>query len=193
MLKQIKRDFRLGTAIETLIRSRAYFWTFTTKDVVSFSEISMRWRCLRHFLGEHYKPFRYVQNFELHPFGHGWHIHLVSDTFINLKKHLVKIQSFGFGRVHVELVTNAKISGYLKKHAFKPLRRGDKDDSKIRFRRINLSRNLKCPLSRFEVVGGSSGWLRPSNENFHDDYRAQIIAHTYGVPVIPDLDFHNPL
>lgn len=191
MIKYIKRDFRLHTAANEICARRAFFWTFTTKDVVDYSEISRRWREVRHWLGIAYKPFRYIQNFEVHPLGHGWHIHFVSDTFINLKKHFNKIQSFGFGRIQVKKITSLGITEYLEKHAFKPVRRSDKDGSTSRVRLINISRNLECPLRRFEVVGGSSGWLSPDKSDKHVTWKNQVIGKTYGVPVVPKWNFGN--
>lgn len=188
MIKNVKSDFRLSVAIGELLRKRAYFWTFTTSDVCSFSTVAARWREVRHFLGQHYKPFRYVQNFELHPLGHGWHVHFVSDTFIDLKKHYKKIQSFGFGRINVKVCYSSMISGYLTKHAFKPIKRNDKDDSRARFRRINVSRNLNCSLRRFEVVGGSSGWIHVYRNLKHHTIHNQIISCTYGLPQIEGFE-----
>lgn len=189
MIRKEKRDFRLCVAIEELLRKKAYFWTFTTRDVCSFSTVAARWREVRHFLGQHYKPFRYVQNFELHPLGHGWHVHFVSDTFINLKKHYNKIQSFGFGRINVKVCYSSMISGYLVKHAFKPTNRNDKDGSRVRFRHINVSRNLDCSLRRFEVVGGSSGWIHVNKNCKHHSIQGQILSCIYGVPKINDFEF----
>ena len=101
------RKIRAADTLDELIKNKCYFMTLTTRDVVSYYEIRERWRNLRHWFVRRLKC-RYIQNFELHPWGHGWHIHVVIDNFIPLKKHLKKIQSFGFGRVDIRRVEGIK-------------------------------------------------------------------------------------
>ena len=54
-------------------------------------------------------------NFELHPGGHGWHVHSVFSAFIPIRLFLGKIRSFGFGRVDVRNVDSRGVSEYLYK------------------------------------------------------------------------------
>lgn len=141
----IIRKIRASDTLDELMKCKCYFLTLTTKDVVGFVEIRERWRNLRHWFVRRLKC-RYIQNFELHPWGHGWHIHAVIDNFVPLKKYLKKIQSFGFGRVDVRRVHTKEISEYLTKHALKAYSGISKSTFKLpegcRLRLVNQSRGL---------------------------------------------------
>lgn len=98
----------------------AVFFTLTTPDVVEVQEIRRRWREMRHWLVRVLgKGAKYVMNYEIHPGGHGWHIHSVWNRYIDLRKHLDKIRSFGFGRVDIRRVDSKGVADYLTKHALK--------------------------------------------------------------------------
>lgn len=100
-----------------------YFFTLTTPDVVDIHEIRDRWRKFRHYLVELLgKDTKYIMNYELHPNGHGWHIHSVWNAYIPLKTHYHKLKDFGFGRVDVQLVNSLGVAEYLSKHALKAYR-----------------------------------------------------------------------
>lgn len=144
------------------------FLTLTTADVVCLVEIRERWRNLRHWLLRTLgKDVQYVMNYELHPgyleksirlrtgeefiihgsgVSHGWHIHAVFSDFIPLRKHLRKIQSFGFGRIDVRRVSREGISDYLTKHALKAYRGLTRKERaqypNMRLRLVNSSRGL---------------------------------------------------
>ena len=148
-IKAIRADDTLKLLME---KSKCIFLTLTTPDVVDYVEIRERWRNLRHWLVRRLNKPNYIMNYEIHPKGHGWHIHAVFTCYINLNKYLRKIRSFGFGRVGVEVVYNKFVSEYLMKHCLKPFR--DLNSLKRlgdfkRFRMINQSRGLP-PLSDYE-------------------------------------------
>lgn len=142
---KIIRQIRASDTLSELVKNKCYFMTLTTADVVDYFEIRERWRNLRHWFVRRLKV-RYIQNFELHPWGHGWHIHLVVDNFVPLKKYLRKIQSFGFGRVDIRRVYTKEISEYLTKHALKAyrgvIRSTVKTSDGARLRLVNQSRGL---------------------------------------------------
>ena len=115
---KIIRQIRASDTLTELVKNKCYFMTLTTVDVVDYFEIRERWRNLRHWFVRRLKV-RYIQNFELHPYGHGWHIHLVVDNFVPLKKYLRKIQSFGFGRIDIRRVYTKEISEYLTNEHFR--------------------------------------------------------------------------
>lgn len=130
------------------------FLTFTTPDVVDVYEIRRRWRGVRHFLCEKYKGVKYVMNFEIHPRGHGWHIHSVWNRFIPLNVGtLNKFHEFGFGRVDIRRVNSKGVSDYLTKHALKAYRGVSQAEIKrnpsFRLRLVNASRGLPV-LSDYE-------------------------------------------
>ena len=122
------------------------FLTLTTPDVVDIYEIRRRWAGVRHFLCEKFKGVKYVMNFEIHPKGHGWHIHSVWNCFIPLKQVLEKFHEFGFGRVDIRRVNSRGVSDYLTKHALKAYRGVSKSEIKknpsFRLRLVNTSRGL---------------------------------------------------
>lgn len=120
------------------------FLTLTTPDVVDIVEIRQRWRSLRHYLVELFgSDVKYVMNYEIHPKGHGWHIHSVWNRYIPLKEFLPKIQSFGFGRVDVRKAGSVGVADYLSKHCLKAYRGiSRKDGGCSRLRLVNCSRGL---------------------------------------------------
>lgn len=124
------------------------FMTFTTPDVVNLFEIRKRWRSLRHYLQEREgEGFKYVMNYELHPKGHGWHIHAVFNRYVNLRKGgLEKLRRYGFRMISVKKVTTVGVSLYLSKHCLKAYRgvreNLQKGELARRLRLVNTSRGL---------------------------------------------------
>lgn len=141
------RSIRCDDTIKKLMFKKCVFLTLTTPDVCDYVDIRERWRNLRHWLVRRLGKPSYIMNYEIHPKGHGWHIHAVFTCYIDLKKHLRKIRSFGFGRVDVRMVTTRFVSEYLTKHALK-LYRGVKKYQRTkdfaRMRLMNQSRGLPC-------------------------------------------------
>lgn len=122
------------------------FFTLTTPDVVDIYEIRKRWRKVRHYLVEKYPGVKYVMNYEIHPKGHGWHIHSVWNCFIPLRAVLGKLSDCGFGRVDIRRVNTKGVSDYLTKHALKAYRGVSKKEMErnpsFRLRLVNASRGL---------------------------------------------------
>ena len=122
------------------------FFTLTTPDVVDIYEIRRRWRKVRHFLCEKYCGIKYVMNYEIHPKGHGWHIHSVWNQYIPLRAVLGKLSECGFGRVDIRRVNTKGVSDYLTKHALKAYRGVSKKEMErnpsFRLRLVNTSRGL---------------------------------------------------
>lgn len=116
----------------------------TTPDVVDYTEIRARWRNLRHELCDQLHNARYVMNYEIHPRGHGWHIHGVFDRFVPLRKFLPLIRRYGFGRVDFRKVGTVGVANYLTKHCLKAYRgvRSKCARSGKRLRLVNTSRGL---------------------------------------------------
>lgn len=146
MVGKEKREYRASESLKLLSNTKCVFLTLTTRDIVSYSDIRKRWRDLRHWLVRRLNKPRYIMNYEVHPKGHGWHIHCVIQSYIDLSRYLAKIQSFGFGRVNVRPITNLGIADYLTKHCMKPYR-GSGQRSFVmgdfkRCRLINQSRGL---------------------------------------------------
>lgn len=139
---------------------KCVFLTLTTPDVVDISEIRLRWRGLRHYLCEVFGgDAKYVMNYEIHPKGHGWHIHSVWNRYIPLRRFLPKIRSFGFGRVNVEKVTSIGVADYLSKHCLKAYR--------------GISRR-SVTVSRLRLVNTSRGLPRLSDYVWFSDFRQEV-------------------
>lgn len=145
------RTARCEDVLDVLMQNgKCVFLTLTTPDIVSLFELRKRWRALRHWLIQDVfrgRKVHYVMNFELHPKGHGWHIHAVFNRPIDLKLRLKDIQSYGFGRIDVRLVRSKGVSDYLTKHCLKAYRgivakeiRSNPELKRIRL--VNTSRGL---------------------------------------------------
>lgn len=147
MVTKLHRKCRCDDVLKSFSKNKMSFFTFTTKDVVTYSEIRQRWRNLRHFICEKYrdKDLKYVMNFELHPKGHGWHIHCVFNDFINLRRGgLHALRSYGFGMIRAEKVDSYGVAQYLAKHclkAYRGVQQSLKGEGK-RLRLVNCSRGL---------------------------------------------------
>lgn len=150
----IKQKIRLDNCVEYLLKKQqCYFWTFTTVDVVDYRTIADRWRKLRNYLNVKYDGFLYVQNFEIHPKGHGWHIHMLCNVFLNLrdKRLFALIKRYGFGRINVERVKTKSVSDYFSKHAIKAYRYHRTLEGKSkRYRLVNVSKKFQFPLKDYQ-------------------------------------------
>lgn len=139
------------------------FLTFTTPDVVDVYEIRKRWRGVRHFLCEKYKGVKYVMNFEIHPKGHGWHIHSVWNRFIPLTPDILyKFHEFGFGRVDIRRVNSRGVSDYLTKHALKA------------YRGVSQAEMKRNPSFRLRLVNASRGLPVLSDYEWRSDFKADV-------------------
>lgn len=167
-----KKKIRAHDALNILMKGgKATFFTFTTPDVVDFSEISSRWREFRKWFLQYLRrngleP-EYVMNFERHPGylqkvvnkdtfdefvirsdgnPHGWHIHGVFSCRFPMRSwFLDRLSRFGFGRVDVRKVTSEGVSEYLTKHALKA------------YRGISKRERAKCGVERVRLVCTSRG------------------------------------
>lgn len=177
MVTKLARQVRCEDVLRHFGKDTMTFFTFTTKDVVTYQQIRDRWRNLRHYLVEKYqkRDLKYVMNYELHPKGHGWHIHAVFNNYINLRRGgLLKIRSFGFGMVRVEKVDSLGVANYLSKHCLKAYR-GVKAAQKgmgRRLRLVNCSRGLPR-LSDY-------GWKSAYNDRVRRFLRLAHFRCTFG-------------
>lgn len=94
-----------------------YLWTFTTADSPSPAECSLRWKQavsqLTRKLG-----FFGVRVFEMHPGGHGMHVHLVTSKRFDVSAVRVITTRAGFGRIHVKSIPSCHAS-YIAKYLSK--------------------------------------------------------------------------
>lgn len=107
-------------------KQHAFLWTFTFPDTCSFEVGATRWSNLSKDLVRYFE-FRGVRVFELHPGGHGLHIHVVTDRYYDVHKVLRLAKSHGLGRTNVKrLPANAVeyVAKYLSKQRRNPVLKG---------------------------------------------------------------------
>ena len=141
MVSKWKHSFRADVVVSRFID--AVFITLTTPDRVDLTEIRKRWRIFRHDYFRQIGKASYIQVYEPHPRGHGWHIHLVVDRgFLPvqiLRKYAVRA---GFGRIHIERVlSSCGAARYLSKYLVKGIK-ACKALGVLRVLLVNCSRGL---------------------------------------------------
>lgn len=156
MRGKLIKSIRAADSVEKM--QNGTFWTFTTKDVVDLFEIRNRWRSLRHEIQRYLGKSKYIMNYELHPKGHGWHIHVVFSRFYCIDDVRFYSDKFGFGRINCKRITSKGISDYLVKHCMKSYRMSNYLSNRVkRIRLVNLSRGLPS-LSDYNWVSCDSDW-----------------------------------
>jgi hypothetical protein len=123
-----KSRFAFDCSVESLATGSQwlYLWTFTFPEVLDVEVARKRWsRFLEAFSNWRRRAGRNVdlsglRVFELHPRGHGLHIHVVNRAFwgVDSVRRLWQLPSVGGGRVHVKRipVSRAYYAGkYLRK------------------------------------------------------------------------------
>jgi hypothetical protein len=83
---------------------KLYFWTFTFRDVHSLAFAMRLWNEFLTILKRNMR-FRGVRVLELHD-EHGVHFHVVTNRRYNIRMMLALGERYGFGRTHVERVTD---------------------------------------------------------------------------------------
>ena len=94
-----------------------YMWTFTFAEALDVSEGRRRWSVFLRTLRKRkkYLSFHGLRVFELHPGGHGLHIHVVTSCYLQVTDVRALWQQCGGGRVHV-LPIPAERAAYLGKY-----------------------------------------------------------------------------
>jgi len=77
------------------------FWTFTFKEVTTPEAGAKIWDRLRRRLVRQWPEARLVRVFELHPGGHGLHVHAATPDWLSIRTMLRHAKAAGFGRIHV--------------------------------------------------------------------------------------------
>jgi hypothetical protein len=123
-----KSRFAFDCSVEKLAADSQwlYLWTFTFPEVLDVAVARKRWsRFLEAFSNWRRRAgrnldLRGLRVFELHPKGHGLHIHVLNCSFwgVDSVRHLWQLPSVGGGRLHVKRipVSRAFYAGkYLRK------------------------------------------------------------------------------
>lgn len=84
--------------------SSLYFWTFTLPAELDISEAISLWNYLLTELRRSCDFRRGVRVFELHPGGHGLHVHCLMTRYFDVHDIRRRCRQCGWGRVHVKRV-----------------------------------------------------------------------------------------
>jgi hypothetical protein len=96
---------------------RLFMWTFTFKDVLNVKDTRKKWNYLLTLLLRAWPMLQGVRVFELHE-EHGLHVHLVTNSFIDVNHARVLAEKAGWGRIHVKRIPAGRV-GYLAKYLSK--------------------------------------------------------------------------
>lgn len=115
--------------------------------------VTARWRALRssRYMRDLLRHHAYICVYEKHPGGHGWHIHVVLNRYVNIRQFRAFAESYGFGRLHIELC-GSDIGKYISKYISKSFDARPADCKGVRL--VNVSR---CLLSLRDIAVSSPG------------------------------------
>lgn len=95
-----------------------FLWTFTLKTVMDLDEARTSWNCLLTALLRTYPQLHGLRVYELHPGGHGLHVHLICNTFMHVDVVRRLASKCGWGRIHAKR-SNLDQAQYLAKNLSK--------------------------------------------------------------------------
>lgn len=101
-------------------KGHLYLWTFTFAEVLDVAEGRRRWSVFLRTLRKRKKYVRFhgLRVFELHPGGHGLHIHIVTSCYLQVNDVRALWRQCGGGRIHVQPIPPER-AGYLAKYLSK--------------------------------------------------------------------------
>lgn len=172
MTSSWKHSFRASAVVSSF--ECAVFITLTTVDKVDLAEIRKRWRIFRHDYFRRIGKSDYIQVYEPHPRGHGWHIHvIVNRGYLPVEIIRLFCKRAGFGRVHIEKVVNLEgAATYLSKYLVKGVK-ACKALGVSRVRLVNCSRGLTrlsdCVCSS-SVIDFCKTIVKKSSTDFYEDF-----------------------
>jgi hypothetical protein len=97
--------------------NRLFMWTFTFKDLLSVKDTRKKWNYLLTLLLRAWPLLQGIRVFELHE-EHGLHVHLVTNSFIDVNRARMLAEKAGWGRIHVKRIPAERVS-YLAKYLSK--------------------------------------------------------------------------
>lgn len=118
-MSTFKSKLALKMNIELLAENGGLkFWTFTLPSMYHPYKAGQMWGDLCREL-KRSLDFSGVRVFELHPKGHGLHVHVVTNDFIRVEPVRAICKRLGWGRVHVKKIDGVKAKNYLAKYLTK--------------------------------------------------------------------------
>lgn len=102
--------------LEELAGRNCTCWTFTCADVLQKDrDYSLRWNALWKRIAAEFPAVQGVRVYELHPGGHGIHVHAIFSSYLRVERVRALAGAAGWGRVHV-FHPRRSWSRYLAKH-----------------------------------------------------------------------------
>lgn len=87
-------------ASRTLGKQQLYLWTFTFKELLAIKDTRKRWNYLLTLMLRNWDKLQGLRVFELHK-THGLHVHLLTNSYIDVNKARELAEKAGWGRIHV--------------------------------------------------------------------------------------------
>lgn len=102
-----------------------YFWTFTRRKCEDVKHVRKSWNKALTYIKRACPTFCGVRVFELHPGGHGLHVHVVTNARFDVRVVRSALRKTGWGRMHVMRLHGSKVkttAGYCSKYCTKAKR-----------------------------------------------------------------------
>lgn len=152
----MKKSLRVRWCCEEMTKGgrRLRFLTLTVPEHdLPLRVVTARWRALRstRYMRDLLCNHAYICVYEKHPGGHGWHIHVVLNRYVNIRQFRAFAEAYGFGRLHIELC-GSDIGKYISKYISKSFAARPDDCKGVRL--VNVSR---CLLSLRDITVSSPG------------------------------------
>lgn len=187
----MKKKLRVQWSCEEMTKGgrRLRFLTLTVSEHgLPLAVVQARFRALRgsRYMRQLLKGNQYICVYEKHPNGHGWHIHMVLNFWVDINQFRGWARSFGFGRLHIELC-GSEIGKYISKYISKTLSARPDDCKGLRL--INVSRGLLA-LKDILVSSPSIDFIRrnlynPAVLRYKMFQRIQILQRSWMFRLLP--------
>lgn len=105
--------------LEALGEGDLFFWTFTLRECLPVLEARKAWNKALTYIRRALPDFCGVRVFELHPGGHGLHVHVVTNSRFAVQVIRKALKRTGWGRIHVKRIKRSKrknLAAYLAKY-----------------------------------------------------------------------------
>ena len=187
----MKKKLRVNWSVEEMQKGgrRLRFLTLTVAECgLPLQIVAARFRALRNsrYLRDVLKGNQYICVYEKHPNGHGWHIHIVLNFWLDIRTFRGWANRYGFGRIHIELCGKS-IGKYIGKYITKTLEERPEDCKGMRL--INVSRGLLalrdivCSSLSIEFV--KRNFKRASISGWPPFARLKMLQMTWACRILP--------
>lgn len=95
--------------------SKCTFWTLTTVDEVTPTDMGSMWNSLRGALVRHFGKLAFFRVIEPHASGRRWHLHVIFDRSLPIHEFKRLAHPFGWGRISCARVRTKDLAEYCAK------------------------------------------------------------------------------